>query len=34
MNIDYMVGDCRVLSNQRGYHFEKSAQLFTGLKHF
>ena len=34
MSVDYMVGDCRVLANQRGYYFEKSAKLFTGLKHF
>jgi Icc-related predicted phosphoesterase len=34
MNVDYVVGECRVLSNQRGYYFEKSAQQFTGIKHF
>lgn len=34
MSVDYMVGDCRVLANQRGYYFERSAKLFTGLKHF
>jgi Icc-related predicted phosphoesterase len=34
MNVDYVVGDseCRVLSNQRGYHFEKCAYNFTGLR--
>ena len=34
MNVDYMVGDCRVLSNQRGYSFEKSAKYFTGTQSF
>ena len=34
MNVDYMVGDCRVLANQRGYHFEKSAKYFTGTQSF
>jgi Icc-related predicted phosphoesterase len=33
-NVDYMVGDCRVLSNQRGYYMEKSAKAFTGVKSF
>ena len=34
MNVDYMVGDCRVLSNQKGYRFEKSAKYFTGTQSF
>ena len=34
MSVDYMVGGCRVLSNQRGYHFEKSAKYFTGTQSF
>ena len=33
MSVDYQVGQCRVLSNQRGYYFEKSYKLFDGLKH-
>jgi Icc-related predicted phosphoesterase len=34
MTVDYPVGQCRVLSNQRGYYMEKSAHLFTGTKSF
>jgi Icc-related predicted phosphoesterase len=34
MTVDYDVGQCRVLSNQRGYYIEKSAKLFTGTKSF
>jgi Icc-related predicted phosphoesterase len=34
MTVDYEVEQCRVLSNQRGYYSEKSAQLFTGTKSF
>lgn len=33
MSVDYQVGQCRVISNQRGYYFEKSCKLFEGLKH-
>jgi predicted phosphohydrolase len=33
-NVDYMVGQCRILSNQRGYYMEKSAKIFTGTKSF
>lgn len=33
-NFDYEVGSCRVLANQRGYHFESSAKNFTGTKSF
>ena len=34
MTVDYPVGQCRVLSNQRGYYMEKSAKIFTGTKSF
>lgn len=33
-NVDYMVGQCRVISNQRGYYMEKSAKTFTGTQSF
>jgi predicted TIM-barrel fold metal-dependent hydrolase len=33
-NVDYMIGQCRILSNQRGYSFEQSARFFEGTKHF
>lgn len=33
-NVDYMIGKCRVLSNQRGYSFEKISRMFEGTKHF
>jgi hypothetical protein len=31
MNTDYQIGDCRVLSNQRGYKGESSHTNFKGL---
>jgi Icc-related predicted phosphoesterase len=31
-NVDYMVGNCRVLSNQLGYYFEHSNRTFSGTK--
>jgi len=34
MNTDYQIGDCRVLSNQRGYAGEPSHRNFTGLLSF
>lgn len=34
MNTDYMVGNCRVLSNQRGYPSEESFNTFQGLQSF
>jgi Icc-related predicted phosphoesterase len=34
MSVDYQVGQCQVISNQRGYYFEKSAKHFTGTKSF
>lgn len=34
MNTDYMVGECRVLSNQRGYFGEPCYVNFSGLRSF
>lgn len=33
-NLNYMVGECRVLANQRGYYSEKSCLEFKGTKDF
>jgi Icc-related predicted phosphoesterase len=33
MSVDYMIGDCRVLSNQRGYYGEKCYFEYKGLAH-
>jgi Icc-related predicted phosphoesterase len=34
MNVDYEVGTCKVLSNQRGYPFEFCNVHFPGIQHF
>lgn len=34
-HLDYMVGECNVLANQRGYEsYDDSFDQFTGIKHF
>ena len=33
-NFDYMIGDTRILANQRGYPGETSFKSFSGLSHF
>jgi Icc-related predicted phosphoesterase len=32
-NVNYMVGECNILSNQLGYYFESSYKKFKGLQH-
>ncbi len=32
--VDYPIGECRILSNQRGYHFHASARNFRGTQTF
>lgn len=33
-NVDYMIGQCRVLANCKGYNFEVSSRFFEGTKSF
>ena len=32
--VDYPIGECRILSNQRGYHSEACARHFSGTQTF